>query len=53
MIGNGPHMGEEGIERIEAIQKRARHMIDRVKQAGVGFDEPTANYFDGAGDADS
>src|SRR5579875_3126622 len=51
--GDGPHVGEECIEGVEAGQKRAAHMIDRMEQSGIRFDQAASNYLDGTGNADA
>ena len=49
--GDGPHMGEERVERIEALGEPAFHVVDGMEHAGVGFDQAAADDPDGSGHA--
>src|SRR5206468_6801823 len=51
--GDGPGMGEERIERVEAGAQHALDMIDGVEQLRVGLDLASRQNLDRAGDADA
>ncbi len=51
--GDGPHVGEEGVEGVEPGAQAALDVVDGVDEAGVHLDLAAADDLDGAGDADA
>ena len=43
--GDGPHVRQKCIQRIESWLQNAFHVIDGVEDAGVGFDQPASDHF--------
>ena len=51
--GDGPHVGQKGVEPVEARAQPALDMIDGVDQPGIHFDLAAPDYPDAARRADA
>ena len=51
--GDGPHLGQESVERIEALVEDSLNVIHGVEQPRIALDQPAADHFYRAGRADA